>query len=111
MWSEWSGAGGQVKARVTDDAAGLAAAQSLVSREIETVQKAKQAHAAAQHDRADSLENAFVSQVPPPSSAEVYLRSPIWRARALVYSQNGGIGTKNPECPLEHSEPTRLRQR
>ncbi|KAJ1468947.1 hypothetical protein T484DRAFT_1983374 [Baffinella frigidus] len=53
----------EVKARVTDDAAGLAAAQSLVSREIETVQKAKQAHAAAQHDRADSLENAFVSQV------------------------------------------------
>ena len=53
----------QVKARVTDNAAGLEAAGGVIDSEIRQVEAARAGEAAAAKERADADENAFVSRV------------------------------------------------
>jgi hypothetical protein len=53
----------QVKARVTDDEAGLRKAELLIDREVHKVEQARAGEAAAAKERADANENAFVARV------------------------------------------------
>ena len=53
----------QVKARITDDPAGLRRAGEALGRELHKVEHARAGEAAAAKDRADAKENAFVATV------------------------------------------------
>jgi len=53
----------QVKARVTDNAAGLRRAGDVIDKELSQVEAARAGETAAAKERADAKENAFVSRV------------------------------------------------